>query len=271
MFLVSPFYSVLFLFLLALLQVQPTHATSILFPAYIYPSSSSSPKAWAPLYSSLTLNPTLRHEIIINPASGPGGLPNSDYTSAMQTLKTYPNAFPLGYVDTNFGLYNATNIEANISTWAQWPSAVRPTGIFFDDVDSGSRPGSTAIMTQVAAYARSAGFNSKIIFNPGTIPIASAQKALFSAADHVVVYESSYASYATQAGAIKSLKNSGVPGRNMSLVVYGMPTTGTTLATLVANLTGECYGSIYLTDNAGDYANFGADWGTFTQTVNADI
>ncbi|MCJ1385088.1 hypothetical protein MMC17_008206 [Xylographa soralifera] len=217
MFFSKPFYALLCL--LALLHVQPTHTTSILFPAYIYPSSSSSANAWAPLYSSLALNPTLRHEVIINPASGPGGPPNSDYTSAMQTLKTYPNAFPLGYVDTNFGLYNASNIEANISTWAQWPSAVRPTGIFFNDFDNGSTPGSTAIMTQVAAYARSAGFTSKIVFNPGTIPLASAQKALFGAADHVVVYENSYASFAAQAAAIRSLKNNGVPGRNMSVIV----------------------------------------------------
>ncbi|MCJ1417310.1 hypothetical protein MMC32_003652 [Xylographa parallela] len=258
-------------YLLTLLHVQFTHSTSILFPAYIYPSSSSSTNAWAPLYSSLALNPTLRHEVIINPASGPGGLPNSDYTSAMQTLKTYPNAIPLGYVDTNFGLYNASNIEANISTWANWPSAVRPTGIFFDDVDSGSTPGSTAIMTQVAAYARSAGFTSKIVFNPGAIPLASAQKALFGAADHVIVYENSYASYAAQAVAIKSLKNSGVPGRNISVIAYGMPSTGTALAILTANFTGECYGSVYLTDNAGGYANFGADWATFTQLTNGYI
>ncbi|MCJ1389140.1 hypothetical protein MMC18_001994 [Xylographa bjoerkii] len=260
-----------FLYLLALFHVHSTYATSVLFPNYIYPSSNSSSNAWGPLYSSLALNPTLRHEIIINPASGPGGPPNSDYTSAMQTLKSYPNAVPLGYVDTNFGLYNVSNIEANISIWAQWPSAVRPTGIFFDDVDSGTTAGSTTIMTQVAAYARSAGFTSKIVFNPGTIPVASAQTALFGAADHVVVYENRYASYAAQAGAIKSLKNSGVPGRNMSLIVYGMPTTGTALATLAANFTGECYGSVYLTDNAGGYASFGADWATFTQTINADM
>ncbi|MCJ1281674.1 hypothetical protein MMC26_000996 [Xylographa opegraphella] len=257
--------------LLALLHVQITHTTSVLFPAYIYPSSSSSTNAWAPLYSSLALNPTLRHEVIINPASGPGGPPNSDYSSAMQTLKTYPNAIPLGYVDTNFGLYNASNIEANISTWARWPSAVRPTGIFFDDVDTGNTAGSTAIMTQVAAYARSAGFTSKIVFNPGAIPVASAQKALFGAADHVIVYENSYTSYPAQAAAIKSLKNSGVPGRNMSVMAYGMPSTGTALAMLVANLTGECYGSVYLTDNAGDYANFGADWAAFTQLTNGYI
>ncbi|MCJ1431418.1 hypothetical protein MMC27_000771 [Xylographa pallens] len=269
MFFHIPLYSSLCL--LTLLQVQFTHSTSILFPAYIYPSSSSSTNAWAPLYSSLALNPTLRHEVIINPASGPGGPPNSDYTSAMQTLKTYPNAISLGYVDTNFGLYNVSNIEANISTWAHWPSAARPTGIFFDDVDNGSTPGSTAVMTQVAAYARSVGFTSKIVFNPGTIPLVSAQKALFSAADHVVVYEDSYASYPAQAAAIENLKSSGVPGRNMSIIVYGMPTTGTALTILTANLTGECYGSVYLTDNAGGYANFGADWATFTQLTNAYI
>ena len=106
---------------------------------------------------------------------------------------------------------------------------------------------------------------------PALSPLASAQKALFGAADHVLVYENNYTSYAGQASAMKSLKNSGVPVRNMSLVVYGMPTTGAALATLAANFTGECYGSVYLTDNAGGYASFGADWATFTQTINMDI
>ncbi|MCJ1473856.1 hypothetical protein MMC13_002509 [Lambiella insularis] len=248
-----------------------TSATSILFPAYFDPTPSGSSNAWSPLYSSLATYPTLRHEVIINPDSGPNGPPTSEYTSAMQTLKSYPNAIPLGYVDTNYGKYSAANIQANISTWAQWPAAVRPTGIFFDDVDDGSTSGSTAIMTQVAAFARAAGFTSKIVFNPGAIPLASAQTALFVAADHVVVFEDSYANYAARATAIKSLKNGGVPGRNMTIMVLDVPVTGSALATLVGNFTGECYGSVYLTDNDGDYQSFGADWGNFTQMMNANV
>ena len=189
----------------------------------------------------------------------------------MTTLKSYPNAIPLGYVDTATGTRPAAAIESDINIWSAWPSAVRPTGIFFDDVDNGTTAGSTTIMTQVAAFARSAGFTSKIVFNPGAIPVPSAQPALFAAADQIIVYENNYASYAAQANAIKALKNSGVAGRQMSVIVYGLPDTGTGLASLVANIMGECYGSVYVTDNAGDYANFGADWGNFTQAMNAAL
>ena len=60
--------------LFPLLPLRPfTIATAVLFPDYIYPYPAS---AWGPLYASLATYRTLRHEVIVNPNSGPGGPPD---------------------------------------------------------------------------------------------------------------------------------------------------------------------------------------------------
>jgi hypothetical protein len=81
--------------------------SSILFPLYIYPSVTTTPKPWDLLRSTLSSNPNVHFDIVINPASGPNTvLPTSsnilsDYLSELTTLRQYPNINLYGYVHTS--------------------------------------------------------------------------------------------------------------------------------------------------------------------------
>jgi hypothetical protein len=109
----------------------------ILFPFYIYPSKTVSCDQWTSLISSLNAHPTLPFTIVVNPNSGPGGtLPDAEYQKCLPTLRGTSNSKVklVGYVPTGFGSRSTTLVNADVTTYNNWPASYKPDGIFFDEV-----------------------------------------------------------------------------------------------------------------------------------------
>ena len=88
--------------------------------------------------------------IIINPNNGPDSSePNSAYQQCLPLIKTAgSNAILLGYVRTGFGDRAISDVESDVSLYADWDDAFRPNGIFFDEV-----PTSSSFVNQYASFA----------------------------------------------------------------------------------------------------------------------
>lgn len=88
---------------------------------------------------SAASHPTLPFYFIVNPNSGPGDVnsqPDTNYQACVPKLRpaANPNIQLLGYVRTNYTVRAQADVEAEVYTYAQWNTAYRPTGIFFDEV-----------------------------------------------------------------------------------------------------------------------------------------
>jgi hypothetical protein len=121
-----------------LIPKQATCAAGILFPFYIYPSKVNSCDQWTPMITALNDHPDLPFTLIINPDSGPGSgsTPDSQYQDCLPTLRgtMNSNVLLIGYVYTSYGTRSSSDVEADISTYNNWPSSYKPDGIFFDEV-----------------------------------------------------------------------------------------------------------------------------------------
>jgi hypothetical protein len=133
----------------------------ILFPFYIYPTLTTSCDQWQTLISTLNANPTLPFTIVVNPNSGPGGssLPDSEYQKCLPTLRQTSNSNVklVGYVLTDHAARAASDVEADVSTYANWPTSYRPDGIFFDQVSND--PSSASTYNSYITYTRSLSFS----------------------------------------------------------------------------------------------------------------
>ena len=80
-----------------------------------------------------------------------------NYATCIPELKNAGSSSTvIGYVRTNYGNQAIADVEADIDTYATWPTSYRPTGIFFDEVAWDAS--FVAQYTALAAYARSKGF-----------------------------------------------------------------------------------------------------------------
>jgi len=121
-----------FLMVLSLLAVH--HMTSgasddsnvLLIPLYSYPGCQ-----WDSLVSVRSLYPSINIIIIANPANGPGSSVDDTYKTYIQKMRDNGIGV-LGYVWTDYGKRNATDVERDIDNWLSWYNV---TGIFFDGVN----------------------------------------------------------------------------------------------------------------------------------------
>lgn len=105
-------------------------------------------------------HPTVHIYTIINPDNGP--MSTSDlypnYATCIPNLKNAGSSSTvLGYISTKNGKRAVEDVEADIDTYASWPTSYRPTGIFFDEVSDTAAK--VAQYTSYATYARNQGFS----------------------------------------------------------------------------------------------------------------
>lgn len=262
--------------LLALALGSPTPASTkasraasptatVIVPLYIYPS----PGAWDTLYTSLSANPGLKFQVVINPASGPGApntYPDSNYIAAISKLRKYPNAIPLCYVHTSWATRAIPAVETDITTcrnWKNYTSAdIHMSGIFFDEAVATYNTTTLAYMTSITNFARSSlgAGNNAIVFNPGMVVVSG----WYSLADYIVAFENSYAAYS--AAVI-----GWIPGsvRKQSMfIIYGFTGTATDQQNLVNGIvhTGGI-GGLFITDQTV-YSAWSSLWAQFASAMN---
>ncbi|KAJ7088698.1 Spherulation-specific family 4 [Mycena epipterygia] len=256
-------FAPLLLLALALRPAAALLSKGVIFPLYVYPDLNFNDGCtqWAPIFTSLTANPTLPFLFVINPASGPGSAntqPDSNYQTCIAELASNANARVLGYVATGKGTRNASDVTTDITTYAQWGAAYRPTGIFFDETEATTEFVSLYQSYANAVHSSALGSSAFVMFNPGVVPVDD----FYTFADLVVSREDFYSAFSTSQLTISAT----APAAKQAVLLHDGPAT--TPVDLVDQLTGQLgIGYIFITN--AEYATVPADWANFCADVAA--
>ena len=130
-------------------------------------------------YGRLNTYPNQNFTIVLNVNDGPGSsqYPPTDYTAAIQKLKTYSNVKTVGYVHTLYATRNITSVLADVATYAGWGAANATTnaatagltvsGIFFDEAPHDYSADALDYMSTINAAVK----NAAGIASPKTVSI----------------------------------------------------------------------------------------------------
>ncbi|KAE9385329.1 hypothetical protein BT96DRAFT_949919 [Gymnopus androsaceus JB14] len=177
-----------------------------IFPFYIYPDDGCT--AWTTVFDSITANPDLLFYIVINPNSGPDDFDSNYQACVPELLALGNNVKILGYVDTGNGKRASFDVLDDIATYMGFPTAYRPSGIFFDDTSATSK-----FLSNYTAYA------TQVIFNPGE---NVADTSFFSIADFIVTAEDFYDDFSFPSSLVI---NSANPVGQQIVIIHDAPTT----------------------------------------------
>jgi hypothetical protein len=192
-------------------------------------------------------------EAIMNPDSGPGTEPNSDYTTAVQNLQAAGGTV-IGYVATSYGAADSADILEQVSDYVTWYGV---NGIFLDEM--GNEDGTldyVALYQSIKQFASEMNIDLHVVGNPGE-PFS---EAYITAADTLVIYEGPYSnSDPTGASYVEFPNNGPYTGltpwwqsyspSQIANIVYSDPNDLDLLKTL-AKAVSQNAGYIYITDGA---------------------
>ncbi|KAJ7680731.1 Spherulation-specific family 4 [Mycena polygramma] len=255
---------VLLLFLaFALRPVVALLAKGVIFPLYIYPDLvfNDGCAAWTPVFTAITVNPTLPFLVVVNPNSGPGDAntqPDTNYQSCVTRLKSNANVRVIGYVRTGFGSRSSSDVTTDIATYAQWTAAYRPTGIFFDETTATTQFVSLYQSYATAVHNSALGSLAFVSFNPGVTPVNN----FYSFADLVVSVENFYSAFSPSQLVISTA----APASKQSVILHDGPIT--TPVSLVDQLTGQL-GISYIFITNANYTTIPSDFANFCNDVRA--
>ncbi|KAF5384454.1 hypothetical protein D9757_014005 [Collybiopsis confluens] len=234
-------------------------ATGAIFPLYIYPNDDCS--AWSEVFSSITANPTLPITLIINPNSGPTTDPNYPYTCFQQAKTLSSNLRTVGYVPTGYGTGRTSSaVLADVSTYLNWPTAYRPSGIFFDETNATS-DFFNLYSTYASSVRQSIPSGSIVILNPGT---NVADSRFFSIANAIVTSEQFYDDFSFPSSLII---NSAEPASKQIVILHDGPSTLPT--SLIQQLSAGGIASTFITNEpqADAYNNVPSYWEQFVDEL----
>ncbi|KAJ6476241.1 Spherulation-specific family 4-domain-containing protein [Mycena sanguinolenta] len=194
-----------YILLIQLFVAPCIQALGILLPLYLYPDTNCA--AWSTVSEAISANSNAQWYIIINPDNGPGAT-DELYQTCVSHIPASANQIIMGYVDASGG-----NVNAEVDTYAGWPTSSRPDGIYFDNISP-----TTSQLSKYEGYishAKSDGFTF-IGLDPGE---AVSDSSYFSIADLINTYEDSYSSF----------NPSSLTGTmsKQSVILVNSPTTGT--------------------------------------------
>jgi Spherulation-specific family 4 len=172
-------------------------------PAYFYPG---------PYWSQMDgAGPTLRLAVM-NPASGPGTVPDPQYVSAVGAARA-AGITVVGYVYTSYATRSAVAVEADIDAYYRW---YHVDGIFFDEASTNCV--NERYYATLNAYVKAKGGIARTILNPGT----QTNQCYVSAADILLTFEGPYWQYVNSYSAPAWLAR--YPASHFWHVVYATPT-----------------------------------------------
>ncbi|KAG8712370.1 hypothetical protein FRC09_019946 [Ceratobasidium sp. 395] len=248
-----------------MLIARATLASGIIFPLYFYPGDNCA--AWTNAISAATSHPTLPFYFIVNPNSGPGGVntqPDANYQACVPKLRpsANPNVKLIGYVPTGYGNRAQADVKADVHTYANWASAYRLNGIFFDEVAYQSSLQS--LYSGYSSYTKSQIPGAFVTLNPGTSAIAS---GYFSFADQIVTVEKYFNQFSPSDYTISS----STPASKQAVILHdsGSALPSSTINQIVKT---SKIGAVYITDdteaNSGNpYDSFPSYWSSFVTAV----
>jgi len=248
----------------ALSTIRSALATAIIYPIYLYPGDSCS--AWSGFLSYTAEYPTVTFYYIVNPDSGPGAssTPDSNYQACIPQLRSSANSnvILLGYVDTAYATKSTTDVEAEVTIYANWPSAYHVDGIFFDDVEATTTYESyySTLYTNVKSHSGL----KYVTLNPGIVP----NSAFYAYADLIVTAETYYSEFSLSQLTISTA----TPAAKQVVILHDGPTVPP-VATIDA-LSNAGIKAIYITDITAaeePYEHTMDNYSTFVADVAATV
>lgn len=181
--------------------------------------------------TALAASPTVRY-LILNPASGPGTVPDAAYASTVRQAQA-KSVSVLGYVDTAYGRRASALVEDEIDLYRDWYGV---DGIFLDQVSGAVRDLSyyRAIASRVRQQA-----GAVLSLNSGTYPDQSYAKL----ADVLVTFEGNDGEY--QRLQIPQWA-ANYPGERFWHLIYATPPQN--LAAVLGLARARGVGNVYVTD-----------------------
>ncbi len=158
-------------------------STTLLVPAYFYPGGDGL-AGWKRLEQAAR---SVRLEVIVNPASGPGERRDPNYTKVIGALHG-SGAGVLAYVDTDYGRRSLAAVEKDLKTYAKF---YKVDGIFLDQM--ASTPDALAHYRAIRRLIAQVNPDYRVVGNPGIPHIAS---EYLETADTLVTFEGSGRSFA---------------------------------------------------------------------------
>ncbi|GGT51338.1 hypothetical protein GCM10010271_64340 [Streptomyces kurssanovii] len=151
---------------------------SLLIPLYVHPAED--PAAWHRLITRAAGT----WAVVLNPASGPGHVPDPAFAAAADALRT-AGARLLGYVDTDYGARDPAQITADLRRHQEWYAI---DGCFLDQVTAG--PHGLPACRRLVRSVRRLGA-STVVLNPGVHPAPGYARL----ADLTVTFEGHWSTY----------------------------------------------------------------------------
>ncbi len=164
-------------------HLRAQERTGVLVPMYLYPADIHTNPAYNRLMDIKRRHETVPMWVVVNPASGPGGQVDANYTKAIDRLLG-AGCVALGYVPTSYGKRPEAEVRRDIDRWLKLYPRVQ--GIFFDEMIYEDTAAGAAYQAGLSRYAHAAGCWPTVA-NPG----ADTPGRYFAAAaaDVIVVHE----------------------------------------------------------------------------------
>lgn len=218
--------------------VASTYASAleIVVPAYFYPSSSGSD--WDDMNSAASVVPLTA---IMNPNSGPGTSQNSDYTSAVSSLRANGGTV-IGYVSSVYADRPIAEVKADIDSYAAWYDI---DGIFIDEMSNTSSTSDLDFYEEVYDYIKLTEPTWEVMGNPGI----NTQEAYLTrpVADRLMNYESFGSNYV---GHTPSAWNANYDSSNFVNLLHTLDSNDVpTMEQYIDLAVSRNVGSIYFTDD----------------------
>jgi hypothetical protein len=150
---------------------------------YVYPADIHKNPDFNRLIEIKRRHETVPIWVILNPASGPGGQVDANYTKAIDRLQG-AGCVVLGYVTTSYGKRPAGDVRSEIDRWLElYP---RTHGIFFDEMTYEDTNAAATYQSELNRYAHGVGCWPTVA-NPG----AATPERFFAmeAADVIIISE----------------------------------------------------------------------------------
>lgn len=143
-------------------------------PSYAHPSSEDWPRFVAGAAATGGF-------LVINPSSGPGGVVDAAYVTAVIEAQAQ-GAVVIGYVATTYGDKTAGQVDTEVGRYVDWYGV---DGIFFDEVASDCATWASFYATRAGVVDAALGRDAWIVYNPGILTCAE----YLDSADVLVVAE----------------------------------------------------------------------------------
>ena len=212
-----------------------THASTLeaVVPAYFYPSGTGL-TYWNQMTTAAA---TIPITAILNPASGPGAVPDPNYASAVDGLRTAGGKV-MGYVHTSYGTRPSVTVLAEVNSYA---SFYHLDGIFVDEMDN--TLGLLSYYTGLYSSIKTAHPTWSVFGNPGTTTLE--QYLTGPAADVLAVFEGDGVNYP---GYASSSWNFNYDRSHFAHLIYNVATAAV-MQSDVALAAARNAGYVYVTDD----------------------